>query len=152
MKTLLTLSVIQTLCLIVLVFAVVTDLAHVPHTGTTAASPQGKHAVRMHSGSPGITEGQLRRIIREEIQRPPARQADREPAVQSSTQPDEETALQRLDAVSRRIDHHKKTGKISERQMAHLQKEIAGLDKAGQRKMLSRLTHALNTGEIDGHF
>jgi len=52
--------------------------------------------------------------------------------------------------VERQIDHYRSVGAISEMQMMDLQGEIARLDPASQREMLSKLARAMNAQEITG--
>jgi hypothetical protein len=50
------------------------------------------------------------------------------------------------------LDSYIEQGEISDLDMANLQGEISRLDNDGRRQMLSLLTQALNSGELDGHF
>jgi hypothetical protein len=53
---------------------------------------------------------------------------------------------QQRDAVAQQIEAYRATGTITDAQMLELQADIAQLDAASRRQMLSRLTRALNAG------
>ena len=57
-----------------------------------------------------------------------------------------------VDGVQQEIDYYISVGAISPREMESLQANIARLNPADRRLMLSKLTQAMNDGLIDGHF
>jgi hypothetical protein len=102
-----------------------------------------------------LDEGRLRQIVREEVgallntftvAAPPSAAAkDPEPVSAAEYQ-------YRLEAAMQNLDSYIEQGEISDMDMANLQGEIARLDNDGRRQMLSLLTQALNSGELEGRF
>lgn len=52
--------------------------------------------------------------------------------------------------IEQRIDAYSAAGSITDSQMQELQAEIAQLDEASRRQMMSRLVRALSSGDIKG--
>lgn len=147
MRLLVFASLLQTACLLFLVGSVLSEKpASVPTASAVdvTAAPIGKPA-----GEP-VSEMRLRRIIREELAALDlgnASSAAREPLPSRSP----EVAHYQRELVSSQIDYYSSVGQITEKQMQELQREIAVLDEAGRREMLSKLTRAMNAGRIKGH-
>jgi hypothetical protein len=149
MKTLMTLSVLQTIGIAALVAHVFRDEQPAAEVGPATAP---KAAVASDA-APIVDEEWLRRIIREEL----AQQHDR-PATEHNTPagrptpPRAATAadLQRRDNISQRIDAYAATGAITDAQMMELQADIARLDPANRRQMMSKLVRSMNSGDLKG--
>lgn len=102
-----------------------------------------------------LSEKRLRQIVREEVRSQfkefgasltqPANIEESEPVSAAEYQ-------YRLDAAMQQLDYYIGEKEISDIDMANLQGEIAGLDDEGRRQMLSLLTQALNSGELEGRF
>jgi hypothetical protein len=117
-----------------------------------AAAPASSFVAQAAAPSSAPDEERLRRIIREEL----AAQLAAAPvapatagAARVATAPrDADKDRAQRERVERQIDHYRSVGAISETQMAELQNDIAQLDPAGQREMLSKLARAINAQEI----
>ena len=102
-----------------------------------------------------IDEESLRMIIREELDAyadtiaATARQT--EGNVQLPARDPHADAVQ-LEHVSEQIEYFMSVGRMSDSEMANLEREIARLDTEGRRAMLRKLTKAMNTGAIDARF
>jgi hypothetical protein len=148
-KTLITLSVLQTIGIAALV-------AHAFREEHPAA-PDLQPSITSEStiGSSASTDEQrLRAIIREELTRlqselgtpaetptaTPAPSRPRDPAVDQ----------QRHEAVAQQIENYRSAGAITDTQMQELQTDIAQLEDASRKQMLSKLIRALNAGDIKG--
>jgi len=59
---------------------------------------------------------------------------------------------QRRDTVDQQLEYYASVGSISDTDMQKLQMDIAKLDEAGRKEMLSKLTHAMNSGRLEGRF
>ena len=112
------------------------------------------HSLPMQSTRP-LNEGRLRKIVREELR------AQLDESLPSATQAAEDEGPEpvsaaeyqyRLDAAMENLDYYIVEGEISNADMIKLQSEIALLDEDGRRQMLSLLTRAMSTGELEGHF
>ena len=105
---------------------------------------------------PGVLdERKLRKIVREELRAQLGELAISVPQNNNDTVPETVSTAEyqfRLDTVSQNLDYYIEQGLISDAEMARLQTEIARLDAKGRRQMLSLLTQALNSGELEGHF
>jgi len=162
MKALTILSVVQTGLLILLFsrsIALEDELATRSQSApaTTANnpifSPTADNSSRQAYSS--IDEGQLRRIIREELDGHASNTPNTNGQVSQSASYDPATAAEQqyqLDQVSQRIEYFSSVGNISDMEMVDLQMEIARLDDAGRTAMLRKLTQAMNSGAIDGRF
>jgi hypothetical protein len=102
-----------------------------------------------------LDEQKLRKIVREELR------AQLDELAISAPRNSNETVIEtvsaadyqyRLEEVSQNLDYYLEQGQISDTDMIRLQTEIAQLDAKGRKQMLSLLTQALNSGELDGHF
>jgi hypothetical protein len=58
--------------------------------------------------------------------------------------------LHRREAIAQQIETYRATGTITDAQMQELQADIAKLDEASRKQMMSRLLRALNSGDIKG--
>lgn len=99
-------------------------------------------------------EERLRQIIREELDAYSF-------AIASSSSEDQYVApvardpmqdQEQLDNVAEQLQYYSSVGTISNSEMARLQMDIGRLDEAGRRDMLRKLTQAMNSGAIKGHF
>lgn len=148
MKTLITLSVLQTIgiaALVVHVFREEQAAADVrPATAPTAAIASG--------AAPIVDEEWLRRIIREELAQQHNRPVEHNASAAQPAPPRAATAadLQRRDNISQRIEAYAATGAITDAQMMELQADIARLDPANRRQMMSKLVRSMNSGDIKG--
>ena len=148
MKTLMTLSVLQTIGIGLLVVHAFRE-GHRP--APTAPAAQSPASVSSADGASQADAERLRAILREELAQEHIR------PVQEPIQPDpvhsrtpSPAELQQRDVVAQQIEAYRGTGTITDAQMLELQADIAQLDAASRRQMLSKLTRALNTGEIKG--
>ena len=142
------LSVVQLIGLLLLGYMVMTGgTSSIQMPGSSNASDDRAQA------SPGAAaafdDASLRRVIREELTAH-ARAA----AMPVSPPVVRDPAQDRLhkDRVEQQLAQYKRIGAVSPRQMQDLQDQIARLDPAGRKEMLSKLTRALNAREIDGRF
>ena len=145
MKTLITLSVLQTIGIAALVVHAFREQPHSvpdPHPANpiaTTVSPAAQSAGEEH----------LRAIIREELARLDT--TGDAPTAAGAPQPRNASAdRQRREVIEQRIDAYSATGSITDAQMTELQAEIAKLDDASRRQMMSKLVRALNSGDIKG--
>ena len=98
-------------------------------------------------------EDQLRKIIREEFaaQLGALTESNAQDHPAAILGPEDETKNQyQRELVAQQLNYHTSVGSISDRDMLKLQGEIAKLDAASRKKMLSELTRALNSGELEG--
>lgn len=129
-----------------------------PGAGTgQAPDPAGQPlaATESAAGQAGLDEQRLRQIIREELDLQLRSTATALTPAAEAGQPDPVSPVeyrQRLDAAMQTLDYHLEQGRISEADMANLQAEIARLDEEGRKLMLSLLTQAFNSGELEGRF
>jgi hypothetical protein len=148
MKTLMTLSVLQTIGIAMLVVHTFRE-EHRPAPVAPAAQPAA--SMSSSDGASRVDEERLRAILREELAQEHIRPA-REPIRPDPARPHTPSTaeLQQRDVVAQQIEAYRGTGTITDAQMLELQADIAQLDAASRRQMLSKLTRALNTGEIKG--
>ena len=100
-----------------------------------------------------LSEKRLRQIVREEVssQFREFGASLTQPANNEGSEPVSAAEYRyRLEAAMQRLDYYIGEKKISDIDMANLQGEIARLDDEGRRQMLSLLTQALNSGELEG--
>ena len=141
MKTLMTLSVLQTIGIAALV-------VHTFHKGAPDVRAANPPMATVSAVAPGIDEQRLRAVIREEFARG---QVAIEALPAAASQPRNASAdRQRREVVEQRIEAYSSAGAITEAQMAELQAEIAKLDESSRKEMMSRLVRALNAGDIKG--
>ncbi len=102
-----------------------------------------------------LSEKRLRLIVREEVrsQLKEFGASLTQPANTEKPEPVSAAEYQyRLEAAIQHLDYYIGEKEISNIDMANLQGEIARLDNEGRRQMLSLLTQALNSGELEGRF
>lgn len=147
MKTLMTLSVLQTIGIAMLVVHAFRE-EHRPAPDARAAQVA---TASLPAGASQVDEDRLRAILREELAQEHIRPVQ-EPIPTDPAPPRTPSAaqLQQRDAVAQQIEAYGATGIITDAQMLELQADIAQLDAASRRQMLSKLTRALNSGEIKG--
>lgn len=150
MRLLAMLGVIQTACLLLLIFLQLTardaSPGRLPH-------PQGDVAASAQALPPGealLDETLLRRVIRDELAAQ-AHLASRHTSPTPTPRNALEDQLQR-ERVGLQLDYYKRSGRISSVQMDALQVEMAKLGPADRKVMLGNLVRAINRGEIDGRF
>lgn len=143
MKALIALSVLQTIGIAALV---VHAFREPPHFAADVR-PASPIASTVSPAAPSVDEDRLRAVIREElahldVQRdapPPVAPRPRARAVD----------LQQRAVVEQQIENYRGTA-ISDAQMQDLQADIAQLDDATRKQMMSKLIRALNSGDIKG--
>jgi hypothetical protein len=143
MKTLITLSVLQTIGIAALAVHAFREQPHV----ATDVRPTSPAANPVSSAAPSFDEERLRAVIREELARLEPR-GDAPPAVAPPRNPSADR--QRRESIEQRIEAYSAAGSITDSQMQELQAEIAKLDEASRRQMMSKLVRALNSGDIKG--
>ncbi len=102
-----------------------------------------------------LSEKRLRQIVREEVrsQLKEFGASLTQPANTEKPEPVSAAEYQyRLEAAMQQLDYYIGEKEISDIDMANLQGEIARLDDEGRRQMLSLLTQALNSRELEGRF
>lgn len=161
MRALTILCLLQT-ALLIAVFLELPDKRPADHESHAASETQSMRAVSNPFARPvarpaaaGINEQDLRRVIREELQRLADEGHIRTVAVSdidktSTRDPVEQRELR--EHVNRQLEYYKSLGSVSPRQMSQLQRDIARLDSSGRQQMLSELVRAMNAREIDGLF
>ena len=160
MRTLTILVVVQTVILLLLfgkIIAIEDEMTPVPvdekNTSVTDdfANIQSQRYLEDTYLYP--SENQLRPIIREElaaqldVRSGPDIQMD---SVIESNPTDIAERRYRRELVAQQLEYHTSVGTISDVDMQKLQAEIAKLDEAGRKEMLSRLSRALNSGGLKG--
>lgn len=146
MKLLVVLSALQTAAIVFLLLTAPSRLQDA--VATPAAAP-----VELTG-----QEERFRRIVREELaardaQMPRATGDARSDATaQTRTLDPIAAADQRaqLDLVTGQLEHYKRQGYMSPIEMQNYQADIARLDPASRKQMLSNLVRAMNAGEIRG--
>src|SRR5262245_39293325 len=149
MKTLIALSVLQTIGIAALVVHVLREEPDAA-SGARPASPPAAEV--LPHAAPGVGEERLRTIVREELARVrdlPAASGDTEPQV-PAVHRNPSADLRRREAVAQQIENYRAVGAITDAQMEELQSDIAQLDEASRKQMMSRLIRALNSGDIKG--
>jgi hypothetical protein len=155
MKTLVTLSVLQTIGIVALVVHVIREEHPAPpeqHTPNSSVAIPPDTSSRVISAAPALDEERLRSIIREELARlqiQPATQGSASPVV-ATRQRDPVSDARQREVVAQQIEAYAATGAITESQMQELQADIAQLDDASRKQMMSKLIRALNSGDIKG--
>jgi hypothetical protein len=156
MKTLITLSVLQTVGIGWLVALAWNHERQIPaeypvssiDTRLLAAPVDGAAG----SVAASIDEARLRAVIREELaelRRQSAQRLSAPPAVKAPHR-DETVDQRRQDSVAQQIEAYRAVGKITDGEMQALQADIADLDEDSRREMMSKLIRALNSGELQG--
>lgn len=122
-----------------------------PSSSAPAAVPPA--SVGATSGATStISEGQLRSIVREELARLESN-AQGNASSSLEAQPRSQSAdVHQREAVAQQIEAYRGAGAITDAQMQELQTDIAQLDAASRKQMMSKLIRALNSGEIKGRF
>jgi hypothetical protein len=146
MKTLMALSVLQTIGIALLVVHAFREEHH-----PVADAPLAPAAMSAPAGASQLDEERLRAILREELAQEHIRPVQ-EPIPTDAVRPRTPSTaeLQQRDGVAQQIEAYRAAGTITDAQMQELQADIAKLDAASRKQMLSKLTRALNTGEIKG--
>ena len=140
MKTLIALSVLQTIAIAALVVHAFREPAHVA-VNVRPATPIAASTVA--PAAPSVDEDRLRAVIREELAQLHV-QRDAPPPRQRPVEP------QQRAVVEQQIENYRGVGAITESQMQDLQADIAQLDDATRKQMMSKLIRALNSGDIKG--
>jgi hypothetical protein len=160
MKALTILSVLQTIGIAVLVIHSLRsqdDGATLPARGVSttgcAAAISGPDIFdRAAAGAASVAdEDRLRTIMREELAalqlQPKTQSAPSVSGVHPRNELEDERRQQR---VAQQIDAYASVGSITDQEMELLQVEIAQLDAASRKQMMSKLIRALNSGELKG--
>lgn len=167
MRVLWTFNLLQTGCLIVLIFMV--HGIGGQNDGPSVENPQAsvsdgdigsrtEQIQENNATSPGRSDDRLRRIIREELTAVtahwPSADGSQEDNGQAPAKQDTDSVRrsdpEQLSAVSETIDYYQRTETISRAQMDSLLADIARLDAADRRAMLSKLMRSMDSGNIDG--
>lgn len=164
MRVLIGLAALQTILLVVIglkVFSLDADVAEARDASLDALSETAQlrqRADAMQLGAPqpamqfadatSISADDLRRIVREEVAALPAQQVQTTAASSAPRMVSDRD----LDAVRQRIDAFIARGAIEPAEMTELQAAIVRLPPDARQEMFSRLTKAMNDGEIDGRF
>ncbi len=162
MKAINVIGVVQLVLILILLTKVVeleqrmrTDIDPTNQTTPAQATITQPMLVPATDNSRVLDEQKLRKIVREELR------AQLDGLAISAPRNSNETVLEtvsaaeyqyRLEEVSQNLEYYLQQGQISDTDMIRLQTEIAQLDAKGRKQMLSLLTQALNSGELDGHF
>ena len=149
MKILVTLSLLQTIALIVVIARLG---GHSPQA--TLEPPKAPHPTisrrLIHASSISMDEQRLRSLIREELAselRVSSRRNDAHAAMQAPAR-DEAADQRRREFVGQQIEMYRSVGSMTEQQAQDLQAEILQLDPASRRQALSILVSAINAGQI----
>ncbi|MEM9617538.1 MAG: hypothetical protein AAF936_06220 [Pseudomonadota bacterium] len=138
------------------VFSIEGDVAAARDASLDALTETAK--LRAQTGAPrpaiqfadasSLTAEDIRQVVREEIANLPVQQ------VQTTTVSPAPRVVSEheLTAIRQRIDAFIARGAIESSEMTDLQTTIAQLPPDARREMFSRLTKAMNDGEIDGRF
>jgi hypothetical protein len=155
MRTLITLSVLQTIGIILLLVHSFSNPREVapaqrPEAVSSSSPP---HVYHRDEGAASLAgEERLRTIIAEELARlqlQPGTQSNASPAIPARAR-DEAADRRRQEHIAQQIENYKAAGTITDEQMWELQADIAKLDAASREQLLSRLVRALNSGELKG--
>jgi hypothetical protein len=156
MKTLMTLSVLQTIGVAVLIVQSFgkgpQSMPDQPSSNSGAAISQQPRRATPDGDALFADEKRLRNIVREELARlqvqPTApRGAPAAPRVYARN---ERRDLQQQQLIAQQIETYRAVGSMTDEQMQELQADIAQLDEESRKAMMSRLIRALNSGELKG--
>jgi hypothetical protein len=154
MRTLLAFSVLQTVGIAALVLHAFgakhpADPAQRSSSTSAAAMPSASNAPT-NDAAQNVGEDRLRAIVREELARLQlSAQSNASPSIEAQPHNPPLDVHQR-EAVAQQIEAYRGAGAITDAQMQELQADIAQLDDASRKKMMSKLIRALNSGEIKG--
>jgi hypothetical protein len=150
MKTLMTLSALQTIGIVVLLIHVLGEERE-PAT-VRSTDPVAVASSPFANASPDTAsladEDRLRIIIREELAA--QRGVRAEVTTPAAAAQDEGSNPLLQERVARQIEAYQAAGAITDAQMQELQVQIAQLDEAGRKRMRSKLIRAMNAGDIKG--
>jgi hypothetical protein len=148
MRTLIALSVLQTVgiaALVVHAFGAKHSADPEPRPSTSSAA-----AISSASSASNVSEERLRTIVREELARLQSRvQGNASSSLQAQPRSPSVDVHQR-EAVEQQIEAYRGAGAVTDAQMQELLSDIAQLDDASRKQMMSKLIRALNSGEIQG--
>lgn len=148
MRLLAILGVVQTACLLFLVFQRLDSRSDAAAEATEIPARNGTLAVPVSGEAQPLDEARLRRIIRDELAAQAHRTAS-QPTLATRPRNPLDDQLRR-ERVGRQLDYYKRLGRISPAQMQAMQDEIAQLEPAARKEMLGNLARSLNRGEIEG--
>jgi hypothetical protein len=144
MKTLIALSALQT----IVIAALAVHAFREPPRLAADVRPANPIASTGSAAAPSSDEDRLRAIIREELGQ---LHVERDAPPQVAPRPRDRSAdLQQRANVEQQIETYRGSGAITEAQMQDLQADIAQLDDAARKQMMSKLIRALNSGDIKG--
>jgi hypothetical protein len=151
MRTLTILSVLQTVgiaALVVHAFGTKQPTAPEQRPPSSSARPLSSASLAPASGAASsVGEERLRAIVREELAR--LQSGNASSSVEAQPRNPSVDGQQR-EAVAQQIEGYRGAGTITDAQMQELQTNIAQLDEASRKQMMSKLIRALNSGEIKG--
>lgn len=159
MRTLKILAFAQTGLLVLLLSGIVRlderEIGAVPAKQDTLAS--GPFAKSVASSNAAIAhypdEDRLRKIIREELSaqldllQVSNQHIDKNVAPDSINEPERDN---RREQVFQKLEYYSSVGSISDMEMQQLQTDIAKLDAVSRKEVLSQLSRALNSGQLEG--
>lgn len=158
MRTLIALSIVQTVLLGIIGIRVIALEARTQELARAPVEPQQRIAEAAPGPSaygPTLTASDIRQILREELAASGAAKAANTTyaptgaaAAASALSPSE--ASQMKSTAQQRLDYFVAQGEIGEAEMAELQDRIGALPAAERREMLSKLTKALSSGKLKG--
>lgn len=144
MKTLMALSVLQT----IVIAALAVHAFREPPRLAADVRPANPLESTSSPAAASVDEDRLRAIIREELAQ---LRVERDAPPQVAPRPRDRSAdLQQRANVEQQIESYRGSGAITEAQMQDLQADIAQLDDATRKQMMSKLIRALNSGDIKG--
>jgi hypothetical protein len=154
MRTLTILSVLQTAGIAALVVHVFgTNQPAAPEQrppNSSAQQPSSAGPAPSSGAASSVGEERLRAIVREELARlQSSAQGNASSSVEAQPRNPSVDVHQR-EAVAQQIEAYRGAGTITDEQMQELQTNIAQLDEASRKQMMSKLIRALNSGDIKG--
>ena len=170
MKFLVGLSLLQTVAIVALIAVVVSDRSTVDssHSIAVSATPETvtpetvtpetvasrdtiASGTNVGAASESLNEARLRTIIREELVAQQMSVA-RKPTNARNLDPNDAQAVAAMrvqsERVAQTIETYKSMGAINDQQLQALQDDIAQLDDANRKQLMSSLARAINSGLI----
>ena len=150
MKTLLGLSIVQSVVIAILAFFVFDERnSPAPRTTSSNAIPanhRSNEEPETALARPVLHEERLRRIVREELAA--AMPAAPTLSVVAKPPPDPIAAANQRERIERVLANYQRRGSITSREMQELQQDIAHLNDDDRAQMASSLVRALNAGVV----
>lgn len=158
MRVLVGLSVLQTIAIGFLTLRVMEIDRRAAEPALAAAPIEGPDRTPVAASGSSLSADDIRSIIREEFAAAKPENSPQlaaAPAPQGGARPDASRAPadpRLFLAVTRDIDRYISRGRISPKEMAALQMQIAELPSAERTEILTKLTKAMNDGRLAGEF